>query len=94
VSRDLRQTQNRELFRAVNDRIANLSASLDATTETLTFICECSRLGCTAQIDAPLAVYARLRERPGAYLVLAGHEDPRSEDAIFGHDRYRIVLAT
>jgi hypothetical protein len=51
-------------------------------------------LGCTAQIDAPLAVYARVRERPGAYLVLAGHEDPRSEDAIFGHDRYRIVLAT
>jgi hypothetical protein len=93
VPRELRQSKNRELYREVNGRIAAVAESLGAATDTFTFICECSRTGCTAQIDAPLEVYARVRERPGAYLVAEGHEDARSEDAIFGHDQYRIVLA-
>jgi hypothetical protein len=93
VSRELRQRTNRELYREVNDRIAAVAQSLGAATDTFTFICECSRTGCRAQIDAPIEVYARVRERPGAYLVAAGHEDAGSEDAIFGHDHYRIVLA-
>jgi hypothetical protein len=89
VSRELRQRTNRELYREVNDRIAAVAQSLGAATDTFTFICECSRTGCRAQIDAPIEVYARVRERPGAYLVAAGHEDAGSEDAIFGHDRTR-----
>jgi hypothetical protein len=93
VPRELRQAKNRELYREVNDRIAGVANSLGATADSFTFICECSQSGCTAQIDAPLEVYARVRERPGAFLVAEGHEDAMSEDAIFGHGRYRVVLA-
>src|ERR1043166_2135727 len=93
VPRDLRQIHNRELFRATNDQIADLVsryAVLDGGTEI--FICECSQLGCTEQLAVPLEVYARVRETEGAYLVLAGHEDPESEQTVFGHGGYLIVI--
>jgi hypothetical protein len=95
VPRTLRQLHNRELFRAANDQIADLVSQypiLDGGTEM--FICECSQLGCTAQIAVPLEVYARVRQTDSAYLVLAGHEDAASEKTIFGHAGYLIVTAT
>jgi hypothetical protein len=93
VPRDLRQTHNRELFKAVNDRIADLAASFSIENELHPFICECSQLGCTEPIEIPLAVYAQVRETPSAYLVRAGHEDPPTEETIVGHRDYRIVVA-
>jgi hypothetical protein len=93
VPRDLRQTQNRELFRAINEHIAELAERLAVNSEPQVFICECSTLGCTARIEAPMAVYAQVRETPNAYLVLAGHEVPSWEQTIVGHRDYRIVVS-
>jgi len=93
VPRDLRQTHNRELFKVVNDRIADLASRFSIENELHEFICECSQLGCTEPIQIPLAVYAQVRETPLAYLVRAGHEDPTAEETIVGHRDYRIVVA-
>jgi len=93
MPRDLRRTHNRELFRSVNDRIADVAAHLfSVAPDVQTFICECGREGCTDQVEAPIEVYARIRETAGAYLVRAGHEDP-SETVVFGHGDYRMVIA-
>jgi len=93
VPRALRQTHNRELFRAVNDRIADLALSFSIENELHAFMCECSRLGCTEPIQVPLTVYSQVRETPSAYLVRAGHEDPAMEETIVGHRDYLIVVA-
>ena len=93
MPRDLRQTHNRELFKVVNDRIADLASRFSIENELQRFICECSQLGCTEPIQIPLAVYAQVRETPLAYLVRAGHEDPTAEETIVGHRDYRIVVA-
>jgi len=93
VPRDLRQAHNRELFKVVNDRIADLASRFSIENELHAFICECSQLGCTELIQIPLAVYAQVRETPLAYLVRAGREDPTAEETIVGHRDYRIVVA-
>jgi len=64
VPRDLRQTHNRELFKVVNDRIADLASRFSIENELHEFICECSQLGCTEPIQIPLAVFAQVRETP------------------------------
>ena len=93
MPRALRQTRNRELFRAVHDRIAGLASRFSIENELHAFICECSQLGCTEPIPVPLTVYSQVRETPSAYLVRAGHEDPAMEETIVGHRDYLIVVA-
>ena len=93
MPRELRQFYNRELFRAVNDQIAGLASKLSLESDAKLFVCECTSLGCTAQIAVPLAVYGEVREMPGAYLVLEGHEDASLEETIAEHGTYRIVIA-
>jgi hypothetical protein len=94
VPRTLRQTHNREVFRAVNERIVEIADQFSVGAEAQAFICECSNSGCTEQIEATLAVYQQVRETPNAYLVLAGHEDPEIEVTMLGHRDYRIVIVT
>src|SRR5689334_10932291 len=50
MPRELRQAQNRELLRQVNDRIADASSTFEVPGDQR-FICECAQLGCTAQIE-------------------------------------------
>jgi hypothetical protein len=93
MPRNLRQAHNRELFRAVNERIAEMADTFSVDGEVQTFICECSRVGCTEQIEVALPVYKQVRQTASAYLVLGGHEDRQREETIFGHGNYLIVLA-
>ena len=95
MPRKLRQFHNRELFRAVNERICGVAAafSSDLDVQPRPFICECSQVGCTKQIEVALSVYKQVRDTACAYLVLAGHENPNTDETIFGHGNYRIVLA-
>jgi hypothetical protein len=92
MPRDSRRLKNREVFRSVNDRIAEVAAHLWGAAELQTFICECDRMDCTEEIQAPIEVYDRIRETAGAYLVRAGHEDP-SETVVFEHGGYLMVIA-
>jgi hypothetical protein len=92
MPRDERKIHNQALFRAVNHRIAELSAELEAPADgTLpSFICECPRIGCREFVRAPLEVYDRVRDDPALFLVLKGHED-RSEPILADLGTYLIV---
>lgn len=94
MPRAVRQTQNRDLFRAVNERIADLSAGFGIADDGVIqgFICECANIGCTEQIQVPPEVYARVVDTPGAYLVGPGHEDVTSEDTVEAEDEYVLVV--
>jgi hypothetical protein len=92
VPRAVRQRRNRELFRTVNDRIAEVASKLLVENELQGFICECSSVGCTSQIEVPSAVYGEVRETDGAYLVQPGHEEPDLEETIATYSTYLIVV--
>lgn len=92
MPRKYRQTSNRELFRAVNERIAELSSGYIVPDESPSFICECSRVGCAEQISAPLDVYAQVRATGHAYLIASSHQAD-DEQTILDHGSYRIVIA-
>lgn len=77
----------------VNERIVELAGRFSVTDGAQVFICECVNLGCHARVEATLAVYGHVLETPNAYLVLAGHEDPASEETILGHRDYLFVVA-
>ena len=52
-----RQAKNRALFRQVNERIAETSATFDsADADVQAFVCECSRIGCHEIVEVPVAV--------------------------------------
>jgi hypothetical protein len=90
VPRETRQLRNREMFRHVNESIAELASR--AARDGLTgFFCECSQIGCSAHVVVPFAVYTRVLSIPSAYLVLPGHETAE-EATIVREDTYAIVV--
>jgi hypothetical protein len=92
VPRIARKAQNQALFREVNERIAEVGSGLDESEER-EFICECAHLGCTALVPLAPAAYARVRDDPTTFLVLAGHEDTGHEEVIEDAGAYLIVRA-
>jgi hypothetical protein len=92
MPRDERKIHNQALFRAVNQRIAELSAELDGPADgsLSSFICECPRIGCREFVRAPLEVYNRIRDDHALSLVLKGHED-RREPVVADLGAYLIV---
>lgn len=85
--------QNRELFRQVNERIAEVGGWFAHDGQPLGLICECETVGCTTAIQVPLEVYARVRREGVAYLVALGHEDLEHEEVFETYAGYLIVRA-
>ena len=77
------------LFREVNERIDDLSAT--KSTEDVSILCECATRECAAQVVLPDAVYDHVRTRSTWFLVLPGHEDPQVEAVVARREGYVIV---
>jgi hypothetical protein len=83
--------KNEELFRNVNERIEEISASVSRDQRLLEFLCECDRLGCEQKIQMASAEYEQVRAESTHFIVSAGHQDPRVERIISSTDRYVVV---
>lgn len=79
--REIRIRRNEELFREVNERIAELehSALLD---ELLPLICECANTGCTTVIEVEPGTFETVRNDRLLFLVAHGHE--RNDETVVG----------
>jgi hypothetical protein len=62
-----------DLFRTVNDRIAEKGSELGWRFPG-PFICECPDMRCFARLELSLGEYAELRSHPRRYLTAPGHE--------------------
>jgi hypothetical protein len=62
--REKRFDRNQEMFRIVNERIAEVAAQWGG--DDLFVICECANTGCAERLDVPLDVYDAIREHPGS----------------------------
>jgi hypothetical protein len=87
-SREERLAANEDLFRHVNERIAELT---DKWGGQLDLVCECADPECTQRLVLTLHEYEQLRQNSHHFAVLPGHEIPDVEDVIERNDRYLVV---
>lgn len=83
-----RAADNEDLFRRVNERVAELSGSL----ETLTLVCECADTSCSERLVgiAP-DEYQDVRAHGDRFFVASGHERPELETVVDAHRGYVVV---
>jgi hypothetical protein len=82
-----RAAKGQSLFREVNERTEDLSASASFTT----FICECMDESCDQNVAVTIEEYEHLRSDANTFMVLPGHDVPEVEEIIETTDRYVIV---
>jgi hypothetical protein len=87
-SREERLAANEDLFRHVNERIAELT---DTWGGQLDLVCECADPACTQRIVLTVDEYERVRQNSHHFAVLPGHEIPDVEDVLTRNERYVVV---
>lgn len=78
---DERLAKNEILFRAVNERLDNMSAAIPWEKSTQ-YLCECSDMSCIESIELAQEEYEHARSRPTVFFVVPGHERPALEKVI------------
>jgi hypothetical protein len=83
--------KNEALFRAVNERIRDVSGELEPSV-TIEFICECSRQDCVSPIPLTLAEYARVRSESTWFAVAPDHIwDEDAEHVVSRHESHWVL---
>jgi hypothetical protein len=86
--RAARAAENENLFRRINERVEELSRSL----ETLTIVCECSDVGCVERIPGvPIAEYEAVRSHAERFFVVEGHQRDDIESVLEERAGYLVV---
>lgn len=86
--------RNEALFREVNERIRDVSGSLESVSggSAVEFVCECSRTECHTSIELDLREYERVRAHPARFLVAVGHLwSPEAERLVEENPGYWVV---
>ena len=93
VDAEIRLARNEELFREVNERLAELSEHFGLSEEPspVGFICECQTAACTESVEMTLADYKAVRAQPTRFLVVPGHERTGIENVVERHSTYLVV---
>lgn len=87
-----RMAKNEAMFREVNARIRELSERWElGTPDLVSFVCECSRVGCSDPVELTLAEYEEVRSNPSHFFVVPGHEDAAADGVVARFDRYVVV---
>ncbi len=90
VTRQLRASPNRALFREVNDRIDELA--VHTRNVPLRYLCECDDPSCSESIGIPREEYQQVRRDPAESIVVPGHERLEVEVVVHReHERWLIV---
>ena len=87
---DERLAKNEILFRAVNERLDDLSEAIPWEKST-DYLCECSDTTCFANIELTKDEYERARSRPTAFMLVPGHERLEIERVIEDNERFLLV---
>jgi len=85
-----RIARNEALFRAVNERVAQVS-QLDGEGEPVEFICECGDADCVEAVPLTLDEYETVRSSASLFVLRPGHEAPNVERVVLRNDRFLIA---
>jgi len=91
AEREVRAAKNQLLFRAVNDRIKELSDRVLPTVAEIDFACECADTTCTEVISVTSEEFKAIEDGGNRFIVKAGHEIPEVEDVVARHRGFLIV---
>ena len=83
----VRVAENENVFRRVNERIAELAGSEDPVG----FICECSEVGCREPVTLDVSEYERVRSKANRFVLREGHERADVE-VVVGCGRGYVVV--
>lgn len=81
--------RNEALFRAVNERVQEVSE--DRATLTTDFVCECGDEECTETIPLRDEEYEHVRADPLLFAIVPGHEIPDVEEVVAENQRFYVV---
>jgi hypothetical protein len=84
-----RIARNEALYREVNERVEEVSAS--SLVERIEFLCECGDETCTEAILLDRAEYEQLRADPLLFGVKPGHAIEDVEDVVAEDERFHTV---
>lgn len=82
-----RAAENENLFRRVNERVAELSGGLDE----LGLVCECADTACAERLTVPIGEYEQVRAHGDRFFVAPGHERRDVETVVAEGERYLVV---
>jgi hypothetical protein len=91
MSTSLQVGKNEALFRAVNERIRDVSGELDPSV-TIEFICECSRQDCMSPIPLTLTEYAEVRSESTWFAVVPGHVWEEGSEHLVSRNKSHWIL--
>jgi hypothetical protein len=83
-----RIARNEAIFRAVNERVAEIQDTASRHTD---FLCECGNLDCTEIISLADEEYREVRASATTFAVVPGHVLPDVETVIEKNDRFYVV---
>ena len=88
----VRARENEERFARANAEIIEKAETLEMGSHPVPFLCECSDLRCTGIIQLSLHDYRTARSRrPGAFMLLPGHDDEYVEHVVAEADEFVLV---
>jgi diaminopimelate decarboxylase len=87
--RHKRITRNEALFRAVNERIEDLSHGVG--DDRVEFLCECGRESCEERILLSSGEFERAHKEDDRFVLAPGHQTEELERVVERTDRYWIV---
>ena len=85
---DERLAKNEILFRAINERLDQMSVPWSKTTD---YLCECSDMFCTKVVELTDDEYERVRSRPTLFVVAHGHEQLEIERVVEATEGFLLV---
>ena len=89
--RELRAARNQSIFRAVNEKLIDLSEAFAAFTGEIQIACECADTECLASLTITREAYEGVRSQPNRFAVLPGHIIPEVEVTVAETERYAVV---
>ena len=91
VERELRAARNQSIFRAINEKIIELSEAFRSITGNFEIACECADTQCLASVTIAPAAYDEVRASPNRFVVLPGHVVPEVEVTVAETQGYVVV---
>lgn len=91
MDREARIGMNEAVFRDVNERIQDVAAAFEMTSEPLDLICECGDASCVARISLTREEYEGIRADPELFAVAPEHVAPDVEEVVERRSGYDVV---
>ena len=89
--REVRAARNQSVFRAVNEKMRQLTSTLSSMAESQTIACECADMTCVDTLLIERAEYEAVRSEPHRFAVRAGHVLPDVERVVSENERFVVV---